>query len=118
MLDGINPYGGQPQVNGSSRKPIERTDAVFKVAASPEPATGFPATPPPEALAELDKAARVLDELSTKQVNLHFEMDDATNRIRVQVKDASGNVMREIPATKLLDVLAGDKSALALDARG
>ena len=118
MLDGINPLGGQPQVNGTSRKPIERTDAVFRVAAAPQPDTGFPATPPPEALAELDKAARVLDELSAKQVNLHFEVDDKTDRIRVQVKDGSGNVMREIPTTKLLDVLAGDKSALALDARG
>ena len=114
MLDGITPYGGQPQVSGPSRKTVERADATFKVAAAQEPAFGFPATPPPEALAELDKAARVLDELTTKQVDLHFEVDAASDRIHVQVRDGQGNVLREIPATKLLDVLAGDKSALAL----
>jgi hypothetical protein len=114
MLEGINPAGGQPQINGPSRKAVDRGDAIFKVAAPRETDFGFPASPPPEALAELDKAARVLDELATKQVNLHFEVDDAKGKIQVQVRDGSGNVLREIPSTKLLDVLAGDKSALAL----
>jgi hypothetical protein len=115
MLEGINPLGGQTQVNGPSRKAVDRGEAVFRVAApQQEQDFGFPATPPPEALAELDKAARVLDELSTKQVNLHFEVDDSSQNIHVQVRDAGGKVLREIPATKLLDVLAGDKSALAL----
>jgi uncharacterized FlaG/YvyC family protein len=113
MLDGINPLVGQPQVNGPARKPVERTDATFKVQVAQGPETGFPASPPPEALAELDKAARVIDELAAKQVNLHFEVDDAAHRIRVQVRDGNGRVMREIPASKMLDVLAGDKAALA-----
>jgi hypothetical protein len=119
MLEGINPAGGQPQINVPSRKAADRADATFRVAAPQEPELGFPelgfpASPPPEALAELDKAARVLDELAKKQVSLHFEVDDASSKIRVQVRDGGGNVLREIPNTKLLDVLAGDKSALAL----
>ena len=114
MLEGINPAGGQPQINVPSRKAADRADATFRVAAPQEPQLGFPASPPPEALAELDKAARVLDELAKKQVSLHFEVDDASSKIRVQVRDGGGNVLREIPNTKLLDVLAGDKSALAL----
>jgi flagellar protein FlaG len=115
MLDGINPLGGQTQVNGLSRKALDRGNAVFSVpSAQAQQDLGFPATPPPDALAELDKAARVLDELGKKQVNLHFEIDDTSKRIHVQVRDNGGNVLREIPATRLLDVLAGDKSALAL----
>ena len=119
MLEGISsPLGAQPQVNGPARKQADRANATFSVQQAPqEPDFGFPATPPPEALAELDKAARVLDELSSKQVNLHFEVDDSSSKIHVQVRDGSGNVLREIPATKMLDVLAGDKSALMVDAR-
>jgi hypothetical protein len=112
MLDGINPLGGQPQVNGPTRRTDAEPAARFKVASpAQEPDLGFPAAPPPDALAELDKAARVLDELRQKQVNLHFEVQ--RDRIHVQVRDGSGHVVREIPATKMLDVLAGDTTALA-----
>ena len=118
MLEGITPVGGQPQINGPSRKTVEPADRAFKVETSQEPDFGFPAAPPPDALAELDKAARVLDELRTKKVDLHFEVAEGDDRIHVQVRDASGTVLREIPVTKMLDVLAGDTKALALDTRG
>ena len=79
-----------------------------------------PATPPPEVLAALDEGARVMKELSDARVELHFavEQGNAGKRVRIQVREADGNVVREIPTRKLLDILAGDSRGLAVDALG
>ena len=63
---------------------------------------------PPAALAnEYHAAARVIEELASHQINLHFEVDQDTNRVRVQMLDRNGDVIREIPARRLLDSLSG-----------
>ena len=82
--------------------------------------TSFPATPPPEVLAALDEGARVMRELSDARVELHFavEQGNAGKRVRIQVREADGNVVRDIPARKLLDILAGDGRGLAVDTLG
>ena len=67
----------------------------------------IPSTPPPEVLADLDRAAQVLHELSRRNVALHFEVDKESRKIHVQVLDGNGKVVREIPATRLMDVLSG-----------
>jgi hypothetical protein len=64
-------------------------------------------TPPPAVQQELDVAARVIEELSSRQVNLHFEVDHNAGRVRVQVLSGDGSVVREIPARSLLDTLSG-----------
>jgi len=66
----------------------------------------FPASPPPDVLAELDRAAQVMHELARRNVNLHFEVDSQSKEVRVQVL-GEGRLVREIPATRLLDVLSG-----------
>ena len=40
-------------------------------------------------------------------LSLHFEYDDAINRVRVQVTNEDGEVVREIPPSALLDIAAG-----------
>jgi hypothetical protein len=73
--------------------------------------------PPAQVHQELDTAARVIEELSSRQVNLHFEVDPAGGGpVRVQVRDASGNVLREIPPRSLFETLAG--GGLLIDQRG
>jgi uncharacterized FlaG/YvyC family protein len=72
----------------------------------------IPATPPAEVLADLDKAGRVLNELSDKNVKVRFDIDEA-QRVQVTMTDEHGNVLRKIPATGLLDALAG--RGLSLD---
>jgi uncharacterized FlaG/YvyC family protein len=58
-------------------------------------------------------------EFESKQLSLHFSVDETTERIRVEVKDASGNVVRQIPAFQALEMLSGDRPAgLGFDARG
>src|SRR3954447_8264573 len=81
--------------------------------ALPAPARGITAVPPPESeppaalQAEYQAAAKVIEELAAQQVNLHFELDDDSNRVHVQVLDGDGEVIRDIPARSLLDMLGG-----------
>lgn len=94
-LEGPSPFreaGGRVQSPGAFR--LEQASAI-------------PATPPPEVLQALDNAARVLEELASRRLSLHFEYDDAINQVRVQVTNAEGKVVREIPPSTLLDIAAG-----------
>jgi hypothetical protein len=77
-------------------------------------AATIPSTPPPEVLQELDKAGQALRELSDKQVEVRFDIDES-QRVHVTMLDGGGNVIRTIPATGLLDALAG--RGLSLDTR-
>jgi FlaG protein len=78
-----------------------------------ERAPSIPATPPPEVLEALDNAARVLEELASRRLSLHFEYDDVRNQVRVQVTNGEGKVVREIPPSTLLDIAAGVEPAKA-----
>lgn len=82
--------------------------------------TTFPATPPPEVLAALDEGARVMREISDSRMELSFEIvqEEAGKRVRIQVRESNGDVVRDIPARKLLDMLAGESRGLAVDALG
>jgi uncharacterized FlaG/YvyC family protein len=64
-------------------------------------------TPPAAVQQEFDVAARVIEELSSRQVNLHFEVDHQAGKVRVQVLNGDGAVVREIPTRSLLDTLSG-----------
>ena len=103
MENGIVPVnaGSHP---AASAAPRGRTARLYAV----------PDGPPAYLRQELDTAARVIEELSAKQVNLHLEVEDGT--VRVQVRDASGTVLREIPPRSLFDTLAG--AGLLVDQKG
>jgi hypothetical protein len=67
----------------------------------------MPSRPPAEVLAEMEAASRRYDELRSQQRELHFTRDEARNRVVVEVRDLEGNVLRTIPPSKALDVIAG-----------
>jgi type V secretory pathway adhesin AidA len=67
----------------------------------------IPATPPPDVIVEVHRAAMRADELAKNNRELHFEKDPKSNRIVVQVRDLSGNVLRTIPPSAALDVMSG-----------
>jgi uncharacterized FlaG/YvyC family protein len=67
----------------------------------------IPATPPVDVLAEIDRAAARAQELARANRELHFEKDQASGRIIVQVRDLEGNVLRTIPPSSALDVMSG-----------
>ena len=68
---------------------------------------GIPAVPPEDALREVDRAAARADELWHDKRELHFEMDDDSGRVIVQVRDLDGRVIRTIPPSEALDILSG-----------
>jgi len=67
----------------------------------------MPSRPPSEVLQEMEAASRRYDELRSQQRELHFTHDPNQNRVVVEVRDLEGNVLRTIPPTKALDVIAG-----------
>jgi flagellar protein FlaG len=94
-----------------SPKPAAKpgTPAAFSLPREDSAVIGaVPAAPPPDALREVDRAAARADELWRQNRELHFEMDQDSGRVIVQVRDRDGNVIRTIPPSEALDVLAGN----------
>jgi FlaG protein len=68
---------------------------------------GIPAVPPEDALREVDRAAARADELRRDKRELHFDIDEDSGRVIVQVRDLEGRVIRTIPPSEALDILSG-----------
>jgi uncharacterized FlaG/YvyC family protein len=64
-------------------------------------------SPPPEVQQDLATAQRVIADLAARQVNLHFDVDHETGKVRVEMIDGYGKVIKEIPTRRLLDTLSG-----------
>jgi hypothetical protein len=67
----------------------------------------LPSRPPVEVLAEMEAASRRYEELRAQHRELHFKHDPDANRVVVEVRDLEGTVLRTIPPSKALDVVAG-----------
>jgi len=67
----------------------------------------LPSRPPVEVLQEMEAASARYDQLLSQQRELHFTHDPNQNRVVVEVRDLEGNVLRTIPPSKALDVIAG-----------
>lgn len=64
-------------------------------------------SPPPEVQQDLATAQQVIADLVARQVNLHFDVDRETGKVRVEMIDGNGKVIKEIPARRVLDTLSG-----------
>ena len=51
---------------------------------------GIPDEPPPDALAELDVAARALDKLAQRSARLTLGMDEQTRTIKIELDEGAG----------------------------
>ena len=67
----------------------------------------MPASPPPEVLAEVERASDRVSELASQNRELHFRRDEVTGRTIIEVRTLEGEVLRTIPPSKLLDVMSG-----------
>jgi len=67
----------------------------------------IPASPPPEVLADVERASDRVGELASQNRELHFRRDEITGRTIIEVRTLDGEVLRTIPPSKLLDVMAG-----------
>ena len=64
------------------------------------------ASPPPEVSAEVRAAARAAARLHELGRELRFEQDD-DGRLRVELRDRDGNVLRQVPTGEVFDFAAG-----------
>ncbi len=117
MLDGISAVGGPGRVTGPAPRTMQPVEAEFRVPQDAASDEAYPPVPPPEVLASLDKAARVIDELAARQVNLRFAVDEKTRKVEVEVRDENGKLVRMIPQSRALDALAGDLTGLGVELR-
>jgi hypothetical protein len=69
----------------------------------------IPSTPPAELLDQVDFAFKRALDLAAQNRELHFAVDERTNRVVVKVCDLDGNAIRTIPHSAALDVMAGAK---------
>lgn len=82
-------------------------DAIGRLIPLPSPMGGGQSLPPPKLQREYVTAQQVAAELESRQVRLQFGVDPDTGRVRVELIGGSGEVLREIPAMRLLDALSG-----------
>jgi len=83
-------------------RPVARTPAAQDTAL-----VSLPATPPTEVLDAVGAAATRAAELRASNRELHFHKDEQTGRVIVEVRDLDGNVIRTIPPSHALNVMAG-----------
>jgi uncharacterized FlaG/YvyC family protein len=63
--------------------------------------------PPAEVRAEIQAAARCADRLHELGRQLHFERDETSGEIRIEVRDLDGNVLRRVPPSEVFDFADG-----------
>jgi len=115
MIEGINTQGVGPK----GVEPSARTRRLDAVAAAPGGRISpVASSPPAEVLEALDRAARVLEELAARDVRMSFQVDEDSGRIEVEISDGSGQVIRRVPSSEALELLASDGPGLVLNERG
>jgi len=65
----------------------------------------IPASPPAELRHEILVAQRAVEEMRARGRELHFEM--AKGRVRIEMRDLEGNVLKEIPGRQALEIASG-----------
>ncbi len=64
-------------------------------------------TPPPEVRREVQEAAERAQQLADEERELHFELDEATGTVTVQLRDLDGRVIRTVRPSEALEIASG-----------
>jgi hypothetical protein len=67
----------------------------------------IPSSPPQEVLDQMAGAAQVYEHLSSQGRELRFAHDHASGRIKIEVCDRGGNVLKQLSPAQALDLAAG-----------
>jgi flagellar protein FlaG len=92
------PAAEQPPRAAQQIKGVEETGTIVG---------DVPPAPTPEARELVAKAAEVVEQLHKNNRELHFKHDEDTNRLVIQVRDLDGNVLKTIPPSEAMNVMAG-----------
>ena len=66
-----------------------------------------PSTLPLEARRAIDQTMAGTDAMFDAQRELHFEVNEKTGTVEIELRDLDGNILRRIPPGEALDLLAG-----------
>jgi flagellar protein FlaG len=80
-------------------------DALTATADTVDRVDAIPASPPSEVVTEMLAAQRAIADMHARGRTLHFAMDGS--RVRIEVQDLDGNVLKEIPPSRALEVATG-----------
>jgi flagellar protein FlaG len=104
------------QPGGAPRRPVAATPGFSLDLARPvarampvqdSAVLSLPGSPPTEVLDAVGAAAARAAELRAANRELHFHKDEKSGRVIVEVRDLEGHVIRTIPPSQALDVMAG-----------
>ena len=105
-----------PIERGTSARRVSNAAPGFsldlaRATAKPAPAdtaiVALPQSPPEEVRDAVGAAAARAAELRSQNRELHFEKDEHSGRVIIQVRDLAGNVIRTIPPSSALDIMSG-----------
>jgi flagellar protein FlaG len=102
-----NPTRLQPLAPAAAPARAAATTAAAPTAPVDSVQLSMPASPPAEVLDAVGAAADRVVELASENRTLHFELDERSKRVVIQVRDLDGNVLKTIPPSKALDVMSG-----------
>ena len=99
-VNAIRQYQAQP---GRSAVPPAPGGPVVPGAAATVDA--IPASPPPQLREEMLAAQRAVQDMYERGRELHFEI--AEGRLRIELRDLDGNVLKTIPPSHALEIAGG-----------
>jgi hypothetical protein len=67
----------------------------------------IPASPPPEVLDAIARAHEACERLAASGRHVHFDLNEASGRLALELTDASGTPLRSLSARAVLDLAAG-----------
>ena len=92
------PAAAPPQDAPQQVKGVEETGTIVG---------DVPPAPTPEARELVAKAAEVVEQMRKNNRELHFSRDEDSNRVVIEVRDLDGKVLKTIPPSQALNVMAG-----------
>ena len=80
----------------------------FSRSPRPRALTGdIPASPPPEVLDAIGRAHEAYERLEASGRHVHFDLDEVSGRLAMELTDASGTPLHRLSARMVLELAAG-----------
>jgi hypothetical protein len=67
----------------------------------------IPASPPPEVLDAIARAHEAYERLEASGRHVHFNLNEASRRLALELSDASGTTLRSLSPRTVLELAAG-----------
>jgi hypothetical protein len=107
MSFALPPIGRSEQAQPPARAAAPAPSGSEALVRQKTPVETIPSTPPAEVWRAMNAAAHHVEELRSRDRQLHFEKNHETGRVEVEVRDGNGDLIRVIPPSEALAVATG-----------